>query len=305
MTVCDPGRHFPERRNRPGHDRPPPDLRPPGDHDRSGHPAARPRQPACPSQVVQGPFGPVAAQRGGRPVRPGRGRRGGELHRPVPDGRRHPPPPGGRRPGGGHPGRGRAGLRLPGHRAGLARPPRAPGPGAEPGLGRRQRVHERDRGRAGLAEPGHLGHAAGRLRPGQRHPHHGHPRPPPAAGRRRGHPAGHPRRPDPVAAAPGPGAGLDPGRVPRLGAGGMPGRPRPPRPGIPGRRPAPASRGRRPRPAGSFPWSPNGTGLSPPSRWIASPRSAPPWPPRPTCNPGAARAALRKAVLSARNGDPS
>ena len=42
------------------------------------------------------------------------------------------------------------------------------------------------------------------------------------------------------------------------------------------------SRGRRPRPAGSFPWSPNGTGLSPPSRWIASPRSAPPWPPRPT-----------------------
>ena len=35
----------------------------------------------------------------------------------------------------------------------------------------RQRVHERDRGRAGLAEPGHLGHAAGRLRPGQRHPH--------------------------------------------------------------------------------------------------------------------------------------
>ena len=146
----------------------------------------------------------------------------------LPDGRRHQPSAGGRCPGGGDPGRGRAGLRLPGHRAGLARPPRAAGPGAEPGLGRRQRVHERDRGRAGLAEPGHLGHAAGRLRPGQRHPHHGHPRPPPAAGRRRGHPAGHPRRPDPVAAAPGPGAGLDPGRVPRLGARGMPGRPRPP-----------------------------------------------------------------------------
>ena len=106
-------------------------------------------------------------------------------------------------------------------------------------------------------------------------------------GRRRGHPAGHPRRPDPVAAAPGPGAGLDPGRVPRLGARGMPGRPRPPRP--PRRLPRPGraraggrSRGRRPRPPGSFPWSPNGTGLSPPSRWIASPRSAPPWPPRPT-----------------------
>ena len=52
----------------------------------------------------------------------------------------------------------------------LAWPPRDPGPGAEPGLGRRQRVHERDRGRARLAEPGHLGHAARRLRPGQRHP---------------------------------------------------------------------------------------------------------------------------------------
>ena len=31
------------------------------------------------------------------------------------------------------------------------------------------------------------------------------------------------------------------------------------------------SRGRRPRPPGSFLWSPNGTGLSPPSPWIASP----------------------------------
>ena len=53
--------------------------------------------------------------------------------------------------------------------------------------------------------------------------------------------------------------------------------PRPGRAGAGGR-----SRGRRPRPPGSFPWSPNGTGLSPPSRWIASPRSAPPWPRRPT-----------------------
>ena len=41
-----------------------------------------------------------------------------------------------------------------------ARPPRAARPGAEPGLGRRQRVHERHRGRSRLAEPGHLGHAA-------------------------------------------------------------------------------------------------------------------------------------------------
>jgi hypothetical protein len=50
-------------------------------------------------------------------------------------------------------------FRLPGHRAGAARPPRAAAPGAEPGLGRCQRVHERDRGRAWLAEPGDLGHA--------------------------------------------------------------------------------------------------------------------------------------------------
>ena len=53
-----------------------------------------------------------------------------------------------------------------------------------------------------------------------------------------GHPAGHPRRPDPVAAAPGPGPRLHPGRVPRLGPGRMPGRPRPPRPGGPAHRTA-------------------------------------------------------------------
>ena len=46
--------------------------------------------------------------------------------------------------------------------------------------------------------------------------------------RRRGHPAGHPRRPAPVAAPPGPGPRLHPGRVPRLGPGRVPGRPRPP-----------------------------------------------------------------------------
>ena len=50
----------------------------------------------------------------------------------------------------------------------------------------------------------------------------------------------------------------------------------------PARRPAHRrrSRGRRPRPPGSFLWSPNGTALSPPSPSIASPRSAPTWPPR-------------------------
>ena len=42
------------------------------------------------------------------------------------------------------------------------------------------------------------------------------------------------------------------------------------------------SRGRRPRPPGSFLWSPNGTALSPPSPFLASRRSAPPWPQRPT-----------------------
>ena len=61
------------------------------------------------------------------------------------------------------------------------------------------------------------------------------------AGRRRGHPAGRPRRPGPVAAAPGPGPRLHPDRVPRLGAGRVPGRPRPPRPGTrAGARAAPA-----------------------------------------------------------------
>ena len=125
-----------------------------------------------------------------------------------------------------------------------------------------------------------------------RRPRLGH-RPPPAprhGARRRGHPAGHPRRPDLVAAAPGPGPGLDPGRVPRLGARGMPGRPRPPR-----RPPGPAAqllpgrgggrrhnRGRRPRLPASSPWSPNDTARSPRSRWIVSHRSAPPWPRRPT-----------------------
>jgi hypothetical protein len=64
-----------------------------------------------------------------------------------------------------------------------------------------------------------------------------------------------------------------------------PGR-RAPRPAAP---PAPARPGqgretvprKAPRPPGSLIWSPNGTALSPPSAWIASLRSAPPWPRRP------------------------
>ena len=51
------------------------------------------------------------------------------------------------------------------------------------------------------------------------------------------------RRAGVVAAAPGPGAGLHPGRVPRLGGGGVPGRPRPP-PGPRVRAGLPAAPGR-------------------------------------------------------------
>ena len=77
-------------------------------------------------------------------------------------------------------------------------------------------------------------------------------RPPPGPGRRDGpggaDAAGRGRRAGVVAAAPGPGAGLHPGRVPRLGGGGVPGRPRPPpgprvRAGLP-RRTRPGSRRR-------------------------------------------------------------
>ena len=150
---------------RPGTRRPPHADRA---HSRHQHPAQPPARP--------GPVGPVAAQRRRRPVRPGRGRRRGQLHRPVPDGRNRPPPPRHRRPGSRHPRRRRPGLRLPGHRPGPARPPRPPRPGAQPGLRRRQRVHERHRRRTRLAQPGHLGPAPGGLRPGQRHPDRRRPR---------------------------------------------------------------------------------------------------------------------------------
>ena len=73
--------------------------------------------------------------------------------------------------------------------------------------------------------------------------------------------------------------GLHRVRVPRLGPGRMPGRPRPPRP-----RPAPATadgpaEGDQDRPVPFF-GRPNGTAHLPPSPLIASPRSAPPWLPR-------------------------
>ena len=130
--------------------------------------------------------------------------------------------------------------------------------------------------------------------------------------RRRGHPAGHPRRPDLVAAAPGPGAGLDPGRVPRLGARGMPGRPRPPR-----RPPRPAAAAARPgRGGGTVPRKATKTArflslvterhgplASIPLDRVASISAA--LASSANLHVGAARAALRKAVLAARNGDPS
>ena len=66
----------------------------------------------------------------------------------------------------------------------------------------------------------------------RRRPRLGHRPPPPAGhgtGRRGARPAGRRRRPGPVAAAPGAGPGLHPGRLPRLGDRRMPGRPRPAR----------------------------------------------------------------------------
>ena len=71
----------------------------------------------------------------------------------------------------------------------------------------------------------------------------------------------------------------------------------------PGRRPR-RTRGRRPRPPGSWIWPPNGTGLSPPSRSTPSPGISADLAPLVGLHPGTARAALRKAVLAARNGDP-
>ena len=190
------------------------------------------------------------------------------------------------------------------------------GPDPEPGLGRHQRVHEHARGRTGLAEPGRVGDAAGRLRPGQRHAHRRRPdrgaHPPAGPGRRDGRggadAAGRGRRAGVVAAAPGPGAGLHPGRVPRLGGGGVPGSPpaaaRPPGPGRPG----------SPHPAGvaekvtktarflSLVTERHGSFASIPLDRVAG--IAATLAPLADLNTGSARAALRKAVLAARNGAP-
>ena len=176
-----------------------------------------------------------------------------------------------------------------------------------------------DRRRARLAEPGHLGDAPGRLRPGQRHPDRRRPRlgdrPPPAPG----HGPGRRTRATPLAVLGGlvlwllrlalaPASTLAGFRA--WVAGGVPGRPRPPRPP---RAPPPArppGRGRTvPRKATKTgpvpgPGRPNGTGLSPRSRSTRVAAISADLAPRADLNPGAARAALRKAVLAARNGDP-
>ena len=111
------------------------------------------------------------------------------------------------------------------------------------------------------------------------------------------------RRADLVAAAPGPGPGLHRVRVPRLGPGRMPGRPRPPRPPAPAPRTADGSEeGDQDRPVPFF-GRPNGTARSPPSPLIASPPISAALAPQVGLNTGAARTALRKAVLAAQNGD--
>ena len=122
------------------------------------------------------------------------------------------------------------------------------------------------------------------------------------AGRRHAHPAGRPRRPGPVAAAPGPGPGLHPGRVPRLGAGRVPGRPRPPRPGT---GPAPAPPPRKATKTARFldlATERHGSLASIPLDAVAGISAD--LAPLVGLHPGTARAALRKAVLAARNGAP-
>ena len=126
---------------------------------------------------------------------------------------------------------------------------------------------------------------------------------------RGGHPAGHPRRPDLVAAAPGPGPRLHPGRVPRLGPGRMPGRPRPPRP-VRSSAPGGPLTAARPRSRGetktarflSLVTERHGPLAAIPLDRVAAISAA--LAPAADLNTGAARTALRKAVLAARNGDP-
>ena len=190
---------------------------------------------------------------------------------------------------------------------GQARPGRAR---ADHGLRRGQRGDELRRGQRRLAQvgaglrdaagvPGRGGRPGGVSsppacpRPGRAVPVAGR-RP---AGRVRGAagagPAEHRRRAAPLAAAQGPAA-----RGPGPAVARAPSRRRS---AATVARPA-HGRGRRPR--GSWPGSTSGTGRWPTSRPSGWPASAPSWRPRSAWNAGAARTALRKAVLAARDGSP-
>ena len=95
---------------------------------------------------------------------------------------------------------------------------------------------------------------------------------------------------------------LDPGRVPRLGARGMPGRPRPPRPHAPA---GPAPHPRKATKTARFldlVTERHGSLASIPLHRVAAISAD--LAPQLDLNAGAARTALRKAVLAARNGDP-
>ena len=191
-------------------------------------------------------------------------------------------------------------------------------------VGGRERVHERDRGRAGLAEPRGLDDAPGRLRAGQRHADRRRPglgdRPPLRTSRRAGH-----REATLLAMAGGlllwllrlslaPASTLHgfrtwvleecpvaPGRrAARLvptSAASVPGRGgcRPAAGERPQRRDqdrqVPGPGHRTPRPAGRHPAGSGGEDLRRPAPQVG-------------LNAGSARAALRRAVLAAQNGDP-
>ena len=133
----------------------------------------------------------------------------------------------------------------------------------------------------------------------------------------RRHPAGGGRRAAAVAAAAEHGPGVHAGRVPHLGAGGMPGRPRPPR-----RPPGPGRHVQRPAQGGRCPAAGEvlARGETKTARFLAlvaerhGPLAAIPLgsvakisaavAPQADLNAGSARAALRRAVLAAQNGDP-
>ena len=310
MTLPIPLVPRPRRRSRPAAG-----ARPRPDPDLPARPGARhPARPRPPARPAGRPLRPVAPQRRRRPGRPGRGGRHGQLHRPVPDGRSRPRPARHRRARGGDPRRRRPGLRLPGHRARLARPPRPPRPGPEPGRRRHERVHERDRRRrrAGGTWP------SGPCPPSRTR----WPATPSSASSAPGRSpatASWPRRWRPIRPPRWPSSAAWP-----CGCCAWPWPPPPPWPGsAPGcwrnaRSPpaaAPPARPRRAEESGTVPRKATKT-----ARFLdlAAERHGPlasiplsrvaaisaDLAPQVALNPGAARAALRKAILAAQNGDP-